>query len=92
MSRYCDIDPQDLDPDTGRPYSNYSSASLDTSFHDGEAEGDDSGAWAAAFRIGEIVRWPNGTDGPVRGINMDDDTLLDHCGGWISAFEVDKIT
>ena len=36
---YYDIDPQDIDPDTGRPYSNYSSPALDTSFHDGEMEG-----------------------------------------------------
>ena len=34
--RYDDIDPMDIDPDTGRPYSNYSSPALDTSFHDGE--------------------------------------------------------
>lgn len=38
MSHYSDIDPQDIDPDTGRPYSNYSSPSLDTSFHDHEAD------------------------------------------------------
>lgn len=36
------IDPQDLDPNTGRPYSNYSSPSLDTSFHDGEMDVDDA--------------------------------------------------
>ena len=41
MSRYYDIDPMDIDPDTGRPYSNYSSPSLDTSFHDGEMDWDD---------------------------------------------------
>lgn len=35
------IDPQDIDPDTGRPYPNYSSPSLDTSFHDGEMNVDD---------------------------------------------------
>jgi len=29
---------KDIDPDTGRPYSNYSSPSLDTSFHDGEMD------------------------------------------------------
>lgn len=29
-----DIDPQDIDPDTGRPYPGYSSPSLDTTFHD----------------------------------------------------------
>lgn len=39
--RYDDIDPQDIDPDTGRPYSNYSSPSLDTSFHDTEMDVDD---------------------------------------------------
>lgn len=41
MSRYYDINPMDLDPDTGRPYSNYSSDSLDTSFHDNEMDVDD---------------------------------------------------
>lgn len=41
MSRYDDIDPQDLDPRTGAPYRNYSSPSLDTSFHDGEMAVDD---------------------------------------------------
>ncbi len=43
MSRYDDINPMDLDPDTGRPYSNYSSPSLDTSFADGERVGEDNG-------------------------------------------------
>lgn len=41
MSRYDDIDPMNIDPDTGRPYSNYSSPALDTSFHDHEMEIDD---------------------------------------------------
>jgi hypothetical protein len=41
MAHYYDIDPQDIDPDTGRPYANYSSPSLDTSFHDGEMDIDD---------------------------------------------------
>lgn len=40
---YHDINPMDLDPDTGRPYSNYSSPSLDTSFHDWEMAGEDEG-------------------------------------------------
>ncbi len=39
--QYDDIDPQDIDPDTGRPYANYSSPSLDTSFHDAEMDVDD---------------------------------------------------
>lgn len=47
MSRYDDIDPQDINPDTGRPYSNYSSPSLDTSFHDGELA-EESGDWRGA--------------------------------------------
>lgn len=33
---FFDIGPQDIDPETGMPYSNYSSPSLDTSFHDHE--------------------------------------------------------
>jgi len=41
MSRYSDIDPMDIDPDTGRPYAGYSSPSLDTSFHDREMAGDE---------------------------------------------------
>lgn len=41
MSRYWDIDPMDIDPETGQPYSNYSSPSLDTSFHDNEMDVDD---------------------------------------------------
>ena len=35
------IDPQDIDPETGRPYAGYSSPSLDTSFHDHEMEIDE---------------------------------------------------
>lgn len=35
-----DIDPQDIDPDTGRPYPGYSSPSLDTTFHDIEMDVD----------------------------------------------------
>lgn len=36
-----DIPPEDIDPDTGRPYPGYSSPALDTSFHDHEAAGGD---------------------------------------------------
>lgn len=39
---FYDIDPQDIDPDTGRPYPNYSSPSLDTSFHDREMAVDET--------------------------------------------------
>jgi hypothetical protein len=36
-----DIDPQDIDPETGRPYPGYSSPSLDNSFHETEMRVDD---------------------------------------------------
>lgn len=38
---HSDIDPMNIDPATNRPYSNYSSPALDTSFHDGEMDVDD---------------------------------------------------
>lgn len=41
MPRFDDIDPQDINPDTGLPYPNYSSPSIDTSFHDTEMDVDD---------------------------------------------------
>lgn len=41
MGRYDDIDPSDIDPETGAPYANYSSPALDTSFHDHEMDVDD---------------------------------------------------
>lgn len=41
MARYDDIDPQDIDPETNRPYAGYSSPALDTSFHDHEMDVDD---------------------------------------------------
>lgn len=34
--QFNDIHPDDIDPDTGRPYPGYSSPALDTSFHDHE--------------------------------------------------------
>lgn len=37
---YDDIDPQDIDPETNRPYEGYSSPSLDDSFHEHEMGGD----------------------------------------------------
>lgn len=51
--RYSDIDPQDIDPDTGRPYSNYSSPALDTSFDDGEADIDGEDAVLTDLRLFE---------------------------------------
>lgn len=51
MARYDDIDPMDIDPETGRPYSNYSSSSLDTSFHDGEMDCDDEDEVLADLRV-----------------------------------------
>lgn len=91
---YYDIDPSDLDPETGEPYSNYSSPSLDTGFHDSEMDVDDvepERTRAAIFGIGERVVWPNGIIGPVAGIDTIDDELLDECGGWHAAADVDKL-
>lgn len=90
MSRYSYIDPQDIDPATGRPYSNYSSGAIDTSFHDHEMDDGDDEAWRA-FKIGDVVLWPNGVEGAVRGIDASDGTLLDHCGGWHAAADVERI-
>lgn len=39
--RYSDIDPMDIDPDTGQPYAGYYSPSLDTGFHDHEMDVED---------------------------------------------------
>lgn len=41
MSRYDDVHPNDIDPETNRPYAGYSSPALDTSFHDGEMDVED---------------------------------------------------
>lgn len=90
MSRYDDIDPMDIDPDTGRPYAGYSSPSLDTSFHDHEMNVDDRGS-ARQFKIGERVLLPNGVESEVTGIDALDDEIQDHCGGWHPAGSVDKL-
>lgn len=90
MSRYdYDIDPQDIDPDTGLPYAGYSSPSLDTSFHDHEMDVD--GPMAADFKVGDLVLWPNGVEGAVAGIDTLDNELLDHCGGWHPAADVERL-
>lgn len=51
--RYDDIDPMNIDPNTGRPYSNYSSPALDTSFHDGEMAVDDEDSVLSDLRVFE---------------------------------------
>ncbi len=56
MSRYADINPMDIDPDTGRPYSNYSSPSLDISFADGERCDDEEDAGAPGpYYAGDVT-------------------------------------
>ena len=50
MSSYFDIDPQDINPETNRTYANYSSPSLETSFHDEEMDVDDD-EWPIVFTI-----------------------------------------
>lgn len=47
MPRYDDIDPGDIDPETGAPYAGYSSPALDTTFHDIEMDVDDEPASVA---------------------------------------------
>jgi hypothetical protein len=54
---YYGIDPMDIDPDTGRPYSNYSSPSLDTSFHDGEMAVDDAEIADFQDRLARMVEF-----------------------------------
>lgn len=58
MSRFDDIDPMDMDPNTGRPYSNYSSPSLDTSFHDGETDEDDDDSYPPRCTNPGGHEWP----------------------------------
>lgn len=41
MSRDWDIHPDHIDPETNRPYADYSSPAIDTSFHDAEMDVDD---------------------------------------------------
>jgi len=53
MNRFADIDPMDIDPDTGRPYAGYSSPALDTSFHDAEMDVAD---WLSTRLRGTVSR------------------------------------
>jgi hypothetical protein len=38
-----------------------------------------------------MVLWPNGVEGKVCGVDFDDGTLLDECGGWHPIASVDRI-
>lgn len=64
MSRYPDVHPNDIDPETGAPYAGYSSPALDTSFHDHEMDVDEP-EWSA--HVGEdyavVMRRDETTDG-----------------------------
>lgn len=62
--RYDDIDPMDIDPETGRPYSNYSSPALDTEFHDQEMDVDAPEEWIVHYREGNGAVSAFGTIGP----------------------------
>lgn len=55
MGRYDDIDPGDIDPETGAPYAGYSSPALDTSFHDHEMAVDDGPCWLCALGYGPFI-------------------------------------
>lgn len=43
------------------------------------------------YEIGDLVRWPNGTEGEVYGVDDSDGTLMDACGGWHDADEVELV-
>lgn len=64
-----DIDPQDIDPDTGRPYAGYSSPALDTSFHDGEMDVDDDDSYPPACSSRKGHSW----------VCRDDDEQVSYC-------------
>ena len=44
------------------------------------------------YEIGDVVLWPNGVEGHVCGIDNDEGLLLDGCGGWHDARDVDPIS
>lgn len=41
------------------------------------------------FQIGDRVLWPNGVEGRVAAIDASDNTVMDECGGWHKAMDVD---
>lgn len=71
MGRYDDVHPNDIDPETNRPYAGYSSPSLDTSFHDHEMDDDDSYPPRCTDPGGHV--WP-------RDIEEHERCLCIHCG------------
>ena len=44
-----------------------------------------------AWIVGDTVLWSNGIEGKVCGVDFDDCTLMDHCGGWHDMAEVDLL-
>jgi hypothetical protein len=47
--------------------------------------------YSQEFTVGQIIVWPNGTVGPIVGIDEGDDELLDSCGGWSRAYDCDTL-
>lgn len=45
--------------------------------------------YCADFTIGDIVLWPNGTEGRVAAIDRNEDELQDESGAWVPAYDVD---
>lgn len=46
------------------------------------------------FRKGDVVLWPNGVEGVVQAVEVDDDLgvlLQDECAAWIEARDVDPL-
>jgi hypothetical protein len=88
MSRYFDIDPGDINPDTGRPYEGYSSPALDDSAHRNEMDCDDEPG-AGEF----ITRRPGYLPCRIisRGISKRGEVLVEFKDGarkWMSAAHI----
>lgn len=58
------IDPQDIDPDTGRQYPGYSDDAIDTSFHDHEMDVDDDDDGPRCIDANEGHSWVFRDDDP----------------------------
>ena len=39
----------------------------------------------------DIVLWPNGVEGRVYGVDWEDNLLMDECGDWFCAEDVDLV-
>lgn len=47
--------------------------------------------WKTTLAVGDFVILPNGCESVVAAIDLDDGQIMDDCGGWHDAREVDPI-